>query len=90
MADPLVGQAELEQHIRGRKFFPLHRLPGAQQCEGDWVTIGILYFKQPPKVHFAANSLFLYSEDIVVGHILLNYHRRRLYLKTWTLHTDIG
>ena len=61
MADPLVGQAELEQHIRGRKFFPLHRLPGAQQCEGDWVTIGILYFKQPPKVYYIMQpTLYFY------------------------------
>ena len=59
VSSPLVSQQELEAAIRQRQFVGLSRLgtgAATNLCQGDWVTVAVLYLKHPPKTSANGND----------------------------------
>ena len=57
ISSPRVSSQELEAAIRQRSFVGLSRV-GLERtrCEGDWVTVGVLYLKHPQKTSASGND----------------------------------
>ena len=57
ISSPRVTSQEVEAAIRQRSFVGLSRV-GLERtrCEGDWVTVGVLYLKHPQKTSSSGND----------------------------------
>ena len=59
VTSPLIRQQELEAALRQRQFVGLSRLGTGvanKQCQGDWVTMAVLYLKHPHKTSSNGND----------------------------------
>ena len=57
ITSPRISSQELEAAIRQRPFVGLSRVGMERtRCEGDWVTVGVLYLKHPQKTSSTGND----------------------------------
>jgi len=70
IATPSLNQAQLNSAIGGRQFHMMSRLGEAvnnKQCEGDWVTLGVLYYKHPTKQSSTGNDFSIWKMSDLRG-----------------------
>jgi len=59
-----ITQAQLNSAIGSRQFHMMSRVGEAlnnKQCEGDWVTMGVLYYKHPTKQSSTGNDFSIWK-----------------------------
>ena len=59
ISSPLLSQSELDSAVRSRTVVSMSRIShgvATKQCDGDWVTFGVLYYKHPPKTSSNGND----------------------------------
>jgi len=72
MCRPLVSPAQIQDAMRGRKMVHMSQIREAhlrKDCEGDWVTFGVLYYKAPPKQSSNGNDFSIWKLTDLKGEI---------------------
>lgn len=69
---PIVTSAQLQQAMFNRKMIQMSKIREAiarKDTEGDWVTIGVLYYKAPPKTSSTGNEFSIWKLTDLKGEI---------------------
>jgi len=73
ISSPRISQQDLDSLITGRKMVTMSRISHAaatKQCDGDWVTLGVLYYKHPPKTSSSGNDFSTWKLTDLRGDIV--------------------